>query len=429
MASTTILIKPETPSLLETVELSENDIVMPKSYTRFTVFYQHAARDAIEKLQTSLSTTLVSFPIVAGTMHFNAENGNISVTTNDRGVPFDVRTSSMTLESLKPFKHEEIPMDLSVTLDQALLWPLMVKITTFADGGIAVAVGMQHAIADGHSVFAFVKYWASICSMGHANGLPTPIHSRRILDPLRDARNVLQPPEFKLVDPAIVKYPSVLPAVRATMFHFSIESLARLKAEAASKSVGRFVSTQDALSALIWRCCVRAWVIPSDTQAKLGFACNGRNKTIPPQGDGYFGNSNWFPLPILDVSALTGPDGLSKAADMIRAEIEKINDDKIRDTSAWIHSIENKLHITYTFTASKRIGGADFTLTSWRFGMYDIQFFGERPMSVRQTGQLNWDGLATIFDAADGGTDVYIGLVAESMDKLEKDSEFIKFTS
>lgn len=65
----------------------------------------------------------------------------------------------------------------------------------------------------------------------------------------------------------------------------------------------RFLSTNDALCALIWRCAIRARELNSSLESKVGMATNGRSRLEPKLPEVYFGNVNFYAMAM--VCALT----------------------------------------------------------------------------------------------------------------------------
>ncbi|MCL7031147.1 hypothetical protein MKW94_027457 [Papaver nudicaule] len=82
------------------------------------------------------------------------------------------------------------------------------------------------------------------------------------------------------------------PLLRERMFHFSAESLAKLKARANEECNRKDaqISSFQSSSALVWRSISRARHFPSDRKTSCKLAINDRLRLNPPLSENYFGN-------------------------------------------------------------------------------------------------------------------------------------------
>ncbi|MED6143133.1 hypothetical protein PIB30_003843 [Stylosanthes scabra] len=81
------------------------------------------------------------------------------------------------------------------------------------------------------------------------------------------------------------------PKLRERIFHFSAESIAKLKAKANKESSSNEISSFKSLSSLAWRCITRARSLPPDRNTSCKLAMNNRTKMEPPLPVEYVGNS------------------------------------------------------------------------------------------------------------------------------------------
>ncbi|KAJ0795373.1 putative shikimate O-hydroxycinnamoyltransferase [Helianthus annuus] len=91
--------------------------------------------------------------------------------------------------------------------------------------------------------------------------------------------------------------------LRERIFHFSSDSLAKLKAKANSECGTTKISTLQSLSAVVWRCVTRAQRFPVDQETGCMMAVNNRSRLSPPVPENYFGNVTLFTscLSVLDI--------------------------------------------------------------------------------------------------------------------------------
>ncbi|KAJ8438960.1 hypothetical protein Cgig2_018871 [Carnegiea gigantea] len=79
--------------------------------------------------------------------------------------------------------------------------------------------------------------------------------------------------------------------LRERFFHFSSESIARLKVKANEESSTHKISSFQALSALVWRSIIRVNHLPHSQLTKCVLAINNRPRLDPPLPQSYFGNA------------------------------------------------------------------------------------------------------------------------------------------
>ncbi|XP_009782896.2 acylsugar acyltransferase 3-like [Nicotiana sylvestris] len=166
MVESTILyrkmIKPSspTPSSLSRHSLYFIDQIATSAYVPIANFYSKPANNISQILENSLSKVLSSYYPFAGTIM------DIKyVDCNDTGAEFlNVRISCPMSEVLDHTYNDAInivfPPDLPWTSSFGRI-PLVVQLSHFDSGGIAVSVCLSHKIADGYSLCKFLKDWAA----------------------------------------------------------------------------------------------------------------------------------------------------------------------------------------------------------------------------------------------------------------------------
>ncbi|KMZ60142.1 hypothetical protein ZOSMA_5G00010 [Zostera marina] len=82
------------------------------------------------------------------------------------------------------------------------------------------------------------------------------------------------------------------PVLKVAIFHFSSESIAKLK-EKANKATGnnRTISSFQALSGLVWRCITRARGFPKTDLVTCHLTFDNRARLQPPCSPNYYGNN------------------------------------------------------------------------------------------------------------------------------------------
>jgi len=220
----------------------------------------------------------------------------------------------------------------------------------------------------------------------------------------------------------------MLPMMRSRLFVFSAAELERLKQVASHQDPKDWISTNDALSAHIWKSVTKARGLSSSSApSTLIMACNGRQRLIPPLPKAYFGNVNFYirdQMPCNELSSLP----LNLLSRSVRKAVNRMSDERLRCAIEWIQQqAEAKTHSIASIQANmKSFLGVDFAITSWvQFPIYDCDLGFGRPFYVG-IPPTNFDGLAIVTRARqnDGSFNVVIGLKDEHMTALENDPDF-----
>ncbi|XP_055835298.1 acylsugar acyltransferase 3-like [Solanum dulcamara] len=108
------------------------------------------------------------------------------------------------------------PQDLPGNTTSLPQSPLVVQLSQFNCGGLAVSVCISHKIADGYSVGQFLKDWASTARDHQLDFKPSPWFGANSLFPPMD-------------DPSTVREREREPQRLSRVYHFSSSNLDRLK--------------------------------------------------------------------------------------------------------------------------------------------------------------------------------------------------------
>jgi len=226
-------------------------------------------------------------------------------------------------------------------------------------------------------------------------------------------------------------------------FHFTAEKLAVLKELAKSKAAdASWVSTNDALSALLWHIVTRArnpdlLTVQSDghddPERKLAFAVDIRARMKHPNQH-YFGNASFFEFTKLKQSYLLQyplPDGeetasghdiaLAQTAQAIRQTLNKAD-------SAHIQNVLSLVASTPTTKKLRQEGGdKPFLMNSWAEIPAGIADWGAglgKPDAIRiPMPNLTGDGAAVVLPKSgdQGGLDVLISMDGAVLDRVAKE--------
>ncbi|MCL7025779.1 hypothetical protein MKW94_030840 [Papaver nudicaule] len=211
------------------------------------------------------------------------------------------------------------------------------------------------------------------------------------------------------------------------MFHFTEESLAKLKAKANEECNAKDaqISSFQSLSALVWRSITRARNFPSDRKTSCRLAINDRLRLNPPLPDNYFGNLVQSVCGTTTVGELL-EHGIGWAALLLHKAVKEHTDEKIRGLrEEWM----KKPHIYQMrplFDAASVMMGS-----SPRFDVYGCDFGLGTAVAVRSGFANKFNGKVTSYRGLTGIGSVMLEvcLPPESMSALECDEEFMDAVS
>ncbi|KAK7739764.1 hypothetical protein SLS53_005734 [Cytospora paraplurivora] len=306
----------------------------------------------------------------------------------------------------------------------------------FIKGGVIMGWNLFHQFGDSMTYYTWSQVWAEECRRAQGEEIENPIElPEKIFTDReqvkkasgRNAGRVEDHPEYL-----------VLP-----FFHFTPEALAALKAEASPRNATnpsptdpKYISTNDALSALLWRT-VMAVQNPieslgdADPVSAFAIAIDGRMRTNPPvhpQTQGCFLEYVGVELPIRGI--LTGK--LADIAIAIRKSVARADKEWTDDVVALVDTLEDVNRITAK--AFTDVPGYHCVQTSWvEFRIYDVNWgkaLGNKVQAVRspEVGVIN--GCQVTFPAPEqGGLEVLIGVEEKSLDKLLHEPFWNKYAS
>jgi hypothetical protein len=251
----------------------------------------------LDRLKNSLSLALVHFYPLAGRL-VTQQNENppsclIFVDCdNSPGAKFIHAALAMTISDiLSPIDVPSVVQsffdhDRALNYDGHTMPLLSIQVTELEDG-IFIGCSMNHSIADGTSYWNFFNSWSEIFkAQGNDISIARPpIHKRWFPDGYGPIINL----PFTHQDEIISRFEA--PELRERVFHFSSESIAKLKAKANEEYKTNKISSFQSLSALLWRCITRARRLPLDQITSCKLATDNRSRMDPQLSQDYFGNS------------------------------------------------------------------------------------------------------------------------------------------
>ena len=455
--------------------------LLSKLYTQLAFAFPIARETSHSTITSTLSNGLerlsTAFPWVAG----QVQNINLDSTTpplykirpfeptprllvkdytNDESIPSleemeraEFPMSMMSEKTWAPcptlammgFDHYKSPGDAS---DPA---PVLLLQISFIRGGMMLCINAQHNVCDMLGQASVIELFSKACRgedfteedlrIGNMDrtGLVPYINEdewKPEVD-LVDQLIPIQPPaETASAPDASVTEPPAPPVCSWVYFDFSASSLKELRREAEATlpaDYAGFVSTDDALSALIFQQVLRARSprLLSDPERRVTFARAvdaRRFFDISPRYPGILQNMTYTSYPYL--SLLDTPLGHIAAA--MRREIDPETCDMVHRTRSLVTLLSKLPEDAPRVNFIARLKtDADIMLSSWtKVPAYQYDFgqnFG-RPVAVRRPRFEPFESLMYLMPKdAQGGVAAALNLRAEDLQQLREDSTWNKF--
>ena len=457
--------------------LSPLDMLMPRMHVPKLLYFVSTAEPAeiVSNFLGALELVLKNVPIIAGSVATSKQDGvqkgSLSVQSpffaaheilcvNDLRDEYDYEQLQAAHFPTDALAFEAIaPKQFGKAADSA---PVMVAQVNFIRGGLLLFLGFHHCVFDEVGIFNVMRIWSLYCRGEVALDFVTPQWFDR--SPLLQGAGtgkVEDHPEYTLApegaiarateDPSV--YFSGSPDVESRIYFFSDNALGRLKLAATVPSTNNgvecatWVSTNDALIALLWCCVTSARMVESKRATSeifplFAMTVNGRQRFHPPISPDYCGNVVLIAKTVAKVDDMLAqePGRLAKAASLVRTAVNFVDDTYARDVIQMVRKTENVDRL-----ASRRRPAMEHSLgcTTWaRQPYYGLDWgntIGGACQRVRGRS-LKTDGLLLILpriasaeslngqsDARQGGIEVQLGLRREHHQRLLEDPVFTDF--
>lgn len=338
--------------------------------------------------------------------------------------------------------------------------PVMVVQFNLIKGGLVIGVALHHMLVDARGLDKLLARWAA--------------HTRSIIDPARYP--LPSPIQIGNLDPAVLdvavpvtgektvdyrrqalaslKYaPNAPPtsdippsAMEQHIWHISASKLAALKASAAplaGDDTQQWVSTNDCVTALMWRAVTRARLAKhgiaspeKDTRnLALENSLDVRKAFRATKSDGipddYVGNVVMFSKATMPLCKLVAPETFRAVVVKTREAVEAYRAwPTVRSALEWIAACPRGADVEMDF---KAVSGLDVVTTSWRvLEAYERADFGFGPLMALRWATAVFDGYCFLYPRRpsgelDEGVEIYLGLERECMEKLLLDEELSKW--
>ncbi|CAM6126921.1 unnamed protein product [Calypogeia fissa] len=360
------VVSPALPTKKHWMALSNMDRVVNPTFSSAILFYTHLLdfkqfKDIVGALKESLAKALVHFYPLAGRLALE-DDGLVQIHCNDEGAVFieavvDAELSEVggprPMPALSGLEIAGLGKGPKYIPDQITSMPtLVVQVTKFKCGTVAIAVNWHHTVADGPSGCHFLKSWAEI-GAGRQLSL-RPNHDRFLLKPreipdtsLVTGYSTREIENKQLTTSELTRYQKLLsePAVLES-FHVKKIILQELKEKFKMEGdEGGYFTTAELISAHLWRQMTKARAElneraagnesddgpesnrESPTYTRFFIFVDGRKKLNLPGG--YFGNVVCSACAVATEGEILN-NSLAHAASLIRKATRSISGEYFR---------------------------------------------------------------------------------------------------
>ncbi|XP_071742076.1 spermidine hydroxycinnamoyl transferase-like [Rutidosis leptorrhynchoides] len=353
------MVKPAERTWSGRLSLSELDQTGMTTHVPIVYFYTQPSvnwNNVIQKLKTSLTTTLVNFYPLAGRL-VSISGGRLELICNGAGVQFTEANTDVRLADLDNFSDHPIIDQLIPSFDYRRtpieeMPLLLLQVTRFVCGGWSLGFFISHIAVDGQSSLHFITEWTKVCR-GEPLG-PPPYLDRKVLRAgapammtTRFNNNVEQhyaqfsPPPTLIGQSNNENERRKETAITMLKLTDTLVTKLRNKANENRKNkADRGFTRYEAVTAHIWQTACKIRNHEPEQKTSVGLCIDLRHRMNPPLPENYFGNA------IVDVitkgtSGELVSETLGYVCSKIRDTIEKVDDQFVNSVIDFLKNQED----------------------------------------------------------------------------------------
>ncbi|KAL8947971.1 MAG: hypothetical protein Q9222_005800 [Ikaeria aurantiellina] len=425
-----------------------------RSYTQMLLCFPLAPEidrsDVVRTLQQSAAKLLQAIPSLAGQVDIHKDE-TVSVPNSGtfRVVPYNhpdgspVRVKVLDdFTSYEELRKSKVPAS---ALDQAMtaptkglpyhppdadVTPTFIIQANFIPGGLLLDFSGMHNLMDATGLGQIIKIFAGICrgeSASQADVQAANCDRAQLDICLKQSQPETHEPETpKKPEEDKKQQLEGEPPVIWSSFSISASDVNHLKEEGSKdlKSTIRWITTNDVITAWVWKAVTKARLSHIDTTAEtlLIRAVSGRRILNPPLPPGYIGNVVTASKHKVSVQDLVD-EPLSKTTQDVREATNAVDDHALRAFASTVQATPDRNKISFDMDAPDR----DFLVSSWA-ALPVYQDFGSilgKPDFVRRPTGAPWNGVCYVLPKnPDGSIDVLLSLREDDMRRLRDDEQF-----
>ncbi|KAE9379430.1 hypothetical protein N431DRAFT_434425 [Stipitochalara longipes BDJ] len=319
------------------------------------------------------------------------------------------------------------------------------------EGGTIITISISHSVGDGAGTNELTRILAEETRLAQASS-STSVKNEVLPEAAstmdRSAlRNLDSKTPFNIKDHPAYLFPSppdpTTPSEKLAPHPFEASSpeisilltisppnLQKLKTDATTPSAP-FISTHDALAALIWRSILQirsrrspsAQNVPPSTLGSVFFPSDARRHL--KLTDAYVGNCVYQLTAALPLSNLFSSSGLKQAASAIRAAITAVTTEKVESLLALTNERWPHWGFVETYSSTGVAMGTD-----WTSGVLYEQDWGEdfgELVRFRYAGNFGGAGCCILPKLRDGSAELVVGILPEEEELLRSEECFGRY--
>ncbi|KAM4063779.1 transferase family protein [Hirsutella rhossiliensis] len=295
----------------------------------------------------------------------------------------------------------------------------------FIDGGLLLVVSIIHIVADGRGVTEIVKIFAENFRKAQSGLLGYPLETTKELYH-SDRTEIITGNGI----PGSIEAHAAWTSTAANTHSQPVDI------ETSCPSPNSWISTNDAISAFIWRSIMvarhRAGFLDADKEVHIAQPVDCR--ALLGLDELYFGNAIYMTQGSLPFSDLADPaTGLSAAAQTIRAQIQTATAEQFRDLVGYAERTGQEKQTRMRIIDEVLTGGIILT-SHFKFGLHAVDF--GPAFEGRHVKALRFPARATMVGAVivlpkllDGSCEFMITEQERTMDCLSDDGIFCRFAA
>ncbi|CAN4095679.1 unnamed protein product [Withania somnifera] len=433
------IIKPSlpTPNHLQNYKLSFFDQIAEKTHMPVVLFYPHKPINSfittnfmVKQLEESLARILSHVYPAAG--RFDHEK-KCSIICQDEGVTLIKAKVNRQMD--KEFLQQvhdnlDLAMDFwpqgtkDVDVTNLFATPIMlVQITIFQCGGLALSTSTAHPAIDGWTKFTFIYEWSKVCKLGIPDG---KIHFMSF-----DLANIFGPRDITTIFEASAIFAGHRSKLVAKKFTMDEICLSKLRDNINSGAMCFKPSRVEMITAILWRAQLRASqaITGKIKPSVMSFPLSLRGKLKYPEAANPFGNF------IIEVPRTYEPkDSKMELQDfiiLIRETVQKVVDycseASADEVVALVVNLYNQSYGGTEWGTNEDV--EEFTCSSLtRFHMQEADFGWGNPNLIHfgsRHHQIFW-----LYSTTQSGNTIAVqmDLKENYMDFIVNDQEFLAFT-